>query len=509
MNNARVEQGQLAVVLDPPQVPGSQVQRSSFLHLTDNGEMDYTSVARFRANPSEKLRIHGINDPSGGDYLRQYDFMGGMFPSLILGWDVRGTSGAELDVFAVYNQTIPAYQGPLEGDPNYDFYASASGATDRNQATVIANSVVNVMESKKSRQGASMTLLAHAEAGSDRSGESAIGLDNSTINFGRDSNSLLVFGGVEREKEGPNNNTFGFTAMKDSVLNMGGGDDRVNFSGTQNLIDEESFFTYQGGLFQGKSTINGGDGFDVVEIDKPVDGYRLTIRSGLLAKMVEKETGAKITFSDVERVRFFGGTNDTDNIIGLDKPRQDKSDVNDSPAIAPIQDSELASLDLLDLLAGVDLSQDDLAQIQDIFAQDVQSLPDALRRFLVDAGVSRDEIRRLFDDIDITIDSLVRPSSFKRRNATRLSDVDPSVDQVVINVESFGVASGDALIGFAKNPRKARTKYSRREFDFIYEEKKGGLYFNENGADNGFGDGGLFAILKGSPALDESSFDLI
>ena len=69
--------------------------------------------------------------------------------------------------------------------------------------------------------------------------------------------------------------------------------------------------------------------------------------------------------------------------------------------------------------------------------------------------------------------------------------------------------AGDALIGFAKNPRQARTKYSRREFDFIYEEKKGGLCFNQNGADNGFGDGGLFAILKESPALDESSFDLI
>ena len=88
-------------------------------------------------------------------------------------------------------------------------------------------------------------------------------------------------------------------------------------------------------------------------------------------------------------------------------------------------------------------------------------------------------------------------------------DFDPSVDQVRISLDSFGLVPSDAWIGFAKNPRQARKKVSRREFSFIYEDKKGGLYYNENGADKGFGDGGLSAILKGSPALDESSFALI
>ena len=53
MTNVRVEQGQLAVVLDPPQ--GGGLARSSFLYLKDNGRVDYQSVAHFSANPGEQL----------------------------------------------------------------------------------------------------------------------------------------------------------------------------------------------------------------------------------------------------------------------------------------------------------------------------------------------------------------------------------------------------------------------------------------------------------------------
>ena len=40
------------------------------------------------------------------------------------------------------------------------------------------------------------------------------------------------------------------------------------------------------------------------------------------------------------------------------------------------------------------------------------------------------------------------------------------------------------------------------------EEKKGLLYFNENGKQKGWGDGGLFAKLQGAPELGSSDFTI-
>ena len=47
------------------------------------------------------------------------------------------------------------------------------------------------------------------------------------------------------------------------------------------------------------------------------------------------------------------------------------------------------------------------------------------------------------------------------------------------------------------------------DIDFLYDQKKGSLYFNENGADKGFGDGGIIAILKGAPELTATHLELV
>jgi hypothetical protein len=49
----------------------------------------------------------------------------------------------------------------------------------------------------------------------------------------------------------------------------------------------------------------------------------------------------------------------------------------------------------------------------------------------------------------------------------------------------------------------------KQDFDFLYDQKKGGLYFNENGSDKGFGEGGIIAILKGAPVLTSNRFEFI
>ena len=45
--------------------------------------------------------------------------------------------------------------------------------------------------------------------------------------------------------------------------------------------------------------------------------------------------------------------------------------------------------------------------------------------------------------------------------------------------------------------------------DFVCDEKKDLLYFNENGKQKGWGDGGLFAILQGAPELGDDDFTIV
>ena len=52
-------------------------------------------------------------------------------------------------------------------------------------------------------------------------------------------------------------------------------------------------------------------------------------------------------------------------------------------------------------------------------------------------------------------------------------------------------------------------KASKTNNPFVYDEKKGFLYFNENGKEKGWGDGGLLAILQGKPKLVSSDLTIV
>ena len=57
--------------------------------------------------------------------------------------------------------------------------------------------------------------------------------------------------------------------------------------------------------------------------------------------------------------------------------------------------------------------------------------------------------------------------------------------------------------------RKALRKALKNNNPFVYYEKKGFLYFNENGKESGWGDGGLLAVLEGKPELSASDFTIV
>ena len=91
------------------------------------------------------------------------------------------------------------------------------------------------------------------------------------------------------------------------------------------------------------------------------------------------------------------------------------------------------------------------------------------------------------------------PSIFNKKSADKITNYDSSADILEIDAVSFGI-DGSATFASGNNT-KAVKKLAKQDFDFLYDQKKGGLYFNENGAEKGFGDGGIIAILKGAPDL--------
>ena len=99
------------------------------------------------------------------------------------------------------------------------------------------------------------------------------------------------------------------------------------------------------------------------------------------------------------------------------------------------------------------------------------------------------------------------PSKFKIKAIDKITNFDSEIDTLEIDKDGFGVDSA-ATFAAAKN-KKAIKKLAKEDFDFLYDQKKGGLYFNENGADKGFGDGGLIAILKGAPDLTSDNLEFL
>ena len=63
-------------------------------------------------------------------------------------------------------------------------------------------------------------------------------------------------------------------------------------------------------------------------------------------------------------------------------------------------------------------------------------------------------------------------------------------------------------LGSYRSKNKVK-KAAKSQNDFVYDSKKGLLYFNENGKQKGWGDGGLFAKLQGAPELGADDFTIV
>ena len=102
------------------------------------------------------------------------------------------------------------------------------------------------------------------------------------------------------------------------------------------------------------------------------------------------------------------------------------------------------------------------------------------------------------------------PHKFSKKSLTKIKDFDAASDVIEIDTASFGIDDiTNPATAERANGKKALKKLANKDFDFLYDQKNGSLYFNENGADKGFGDGGIIAILKGAPELTSGNLEFI
>ena len=96
--------------------------------------------------------------------------------------------------------------------------------------------------------------------------------------------------------------------------------------------------------------------------------------------------------------------------------------------------------------------------------------------------------------------------TFTKKSADKIIGFNSSQgDTIAVSPDAFPALQGVSDISFASAKSKKKLKQlSSDDYDFIYFEIKGRLYFDGNDSDKKWGnsgEGGLVAILKGKPEL--------
>ena len=100
------------------------------------------------------------------------------------------------------------------------------------------------------------------------------------------------------------------------------------------------------------------------------------------------------------------------------------------------------------------------------------------------------------------------PKTYRRKAVDKIINFKAYNDMLRIDISVFGIEKNATFVS-GKNKAKVKNKLAEKNFDFLYDQKKGSLYFNENRSEKGFGNGGIVAILRGAPVLTTENIDFI
>ena len=103
---------------------------------------------------------------------------------------------------------------------------------------------------------------------------------------------------------------------------------------------------------------------------------------------------------------------------------------------------------------------------------------------------------------------------FTKKSADKIIGFNASQgDTIAVSPDAFPALRGVSGISFASTRSKKEFKQmSKEDYDFVYFENRGRLYFDGNGAEKNWGnsdEGGLVAILKGKPELTVEDITLL
>ena len=97
---------------------------------------------------------------------------------------------------------------------------------------------------------------------------------------------------------------------------------------------------------------------------------------------------------------------------------------------------------------------------------------------------------------------------FGSKNFDKIADFNPEEgDSILLDKNVFNL--GEVITMKNVSKKKKAKQASKSGVDFVYDNKKGLLYFNQDGMEKGWGDGGLFAKLQGAPELGAENFTIV
>ena len=106
-----------------------------------------------------------------------------------------------------------------------------------------------------------------------------------------------------------------------------------------------------------------------------------------------------------------------------------------------------------------------------------------------------------------SLNSLKKYGKRAAKRSNNFKKFNPIKDKVVINLSEFGSFSSSDLY-FAQSRRDFRRAMVSAA-PFVYDKKKGRLFYNENGAGKKFGKGGIVALFPRKLALSGRSFNVV
>ena len=116
-----------------------------------------------------------------------------------------------------------------------------------------------------------------------------------------------------------------------------------------------------------------------------------------------------------------------------------------------------------------------------------------------------DQVQTVLDPVT---HNLSKPKRFRKKFVDKITNFNLELDELRIDASDFGLRRRDVQFKIIASKKQLK-RFLRKDFEFIYESRQGGLYFNENESAKGFGAGGLLAILKGGPNLSQENVEIV